>query len=242
VDILMRDRRRGNATIGVALGASATAAAAWTAGPLIGGGTAYAAASAGIFVLLMGGTAIVTPPSRALGAADSVTAFRAMLVALMAGSIGRPYDTPLVWAAIVISTIVALLDGVDGWLARRDGTPTPFGARFDMETDALLILVLSILVWQQEKAGAWVLLCGLMRYAFVLGGRVLPWLARPLRSTRRGKTIAVLQVVGLNIALGPIIPVPLSTIVAAGTLALLAWSFAVDITWLARHAPRAIRP
>ena len=38
-----------------------------------------------------------------------------------------------------------------------------YGARFDMETDAAFILVLSILVWQHGKAGAWVLLCGLMR-------------------------------------------------------------------------------
>ena len=35
-----------------------------------------------------------------------------------------------------------------------------FGARFDMETDALLLLVLAALAWQFDKAGAWVLASG----------------------------------------------------------------------------------
>ena len=40
--------------------------------------------------------------------------------------------------------VVALaLDWVDGQVARRTGTCSAFGARFDMETDAFLILVLS---------------------------------------------------------------------------------------------------
>ena len=36
-----------------------------------------------------------------------------------------------------------LLDAVDGGVARRTGTVSGFGARFDMEVDAFLILVLS---------------------------------------------------------------------------------------------------
>jgi phosphatidylglycerophosphate synthase len=110
-----------------------------------------------------------------------------------------------------------------------------FGARFDMETDAVLILVLSVLVWQHEKAGAWVLLCGLMRYGFVAAGWVLPWLARPLRSTPRGKTVAVGQLLGLSVALAPIVQAPISAIAAAVTLAALAWSFAIDVMWLSRQ-------
>ena len=110
-----------------------------------------------------------------------------------------------------------------------------FGARFDMETDALLILVLSALVWQHEKAGVWVLLCGLMRYGFVAAGWLLPWLAQPLRSTWRGKAVAVGQVLGLASALAPVVPVPLSTLVAGCALATLAWSFATDVCWLSRQ-------
>jgi hypothetical protein len=66
-----------------------------------------------------------------------------------------------------------------------------------MESDALLILVLSVLVWQHDKAGAWVLLGGLMRYAFVAAAWAWPWLGGPLRSTLRGKTVAVAFIAGL---------------------------------------------
>ena len=130
---------------------------------------------------------------------------------------------------------------MDGWLARRTRLHSPFGARFDMEIDALLTLALSLLVWRFDKAGVWVLACGLMRYAFVAARSVWPWLGRPLSSTRRGKTVAVLQFVGLGLALLPVIGRSASRVIAASTLAALAWSFAVDVgrLWLAaRSEPR----
>ena len=117
-----------------------------------------------------------------------------------------------------------------------------FGARFDMETDAALILILSMLVWQHGKAGVWVIACGLMRYAFVACGWVLPWMAGPLRSTIRGKSVAIAQFIGLAAALSPLVPVPASNLVAAITLSLLAWSFAVDIAWLKRQGAERTRP
>jgi phosphatidylglycerophosphate synthase len=165
-----------------------------------------------------------------------VTTVRVALVALVAGLIGVPADPSALWLGVVLASVAAVLDGVDGWLARRTGLASEFGARFDMETDALLILVLSILVWQHGKAGAWVLAGGLMRYGFVAAGWVLSWLARPLRSTRRGKTVAVAQIIGLIVALAPIVPAPYSAIVAAVTLTALVWSFAVDIAWLAKES------
>jgi phosphatidylglycerophosphate synthase len=158
------------------------------------------------------------------------------LVAGVAGFIGETPSDRVAWFAAAAVTAVALLDGFDGWLARRSAQQSVFGARFDMETDAALILILSVLVWRHEKAGAWVLACGLMRYGFVVAGWMLPWMAGPLRSTLRGKTVAIAQLVGLGTALLPAVPVPVSTIVAAITLALLVWSFAVDIAWLKRQA------
>ena len=138
------------------------------------------------------------------------------------------------WLSLVV-VVVAALDGLDGWLARRDAQASSFGARFDLETDAAFILVLSVLVWQHGKAGAWVLGCGLMRYLFVAAGSVLPWMAAPLRSTIRGKSVAIGQLVGLSVALLPVVKSPLSDVVAALTLAALVWSFAVDIAWLKRQ-------
>ena len=83
--------------------------------------------------------------------------------------------------AVALAASVAVLDGVDGWLARRTRMASAFGARFDMETDAALILVLAVLAWQFGRAGAWVLACGLLRYAFVGAGVLWPWLRSPCR-------------------------------------------------------------
>jgi phosphatidylglycerophosphate synthase len=190
----------------------------------------------GAAALLVLGRVGVHHPFPRFGAANFVTMLRVSLVAGVAGLIGEPPSPRIAWLAIGGVVVVAVLDGVDGWLARRNGGTSSFGARFDMETDAALILILALLVWLHGKAGAWVIVCGLMRYGFVATGFVLPWMAGPLRSTMRGKSVAVGQLIGLGAALLPVVTVPISTTIAAVTLATLAWSFAVDIAWLKRQA------
>jgi phosphatidylglycerophosphate synthase len=185
---------------------------------------------------LIAGRIGASHPFEEFGPANQVTLVRLTLLASVAGLIGEPPTSQAAWMAIAASIVSAALDGVDGALARRRRQVSPFGARFDMETDAMLILVLSLLVWRHDKAGAWVLWCGLMRYVFVAAGWVLPWVAAPLRSTARGKTVAVLQVVGLTAALAPVVPAPVSGAIAAVTLALLVWSFAIDVAFLWRQA------
>jgi phosphatidylglycerophosphate synthase len=174
-------------------------------------------------------------PFARFGPANQVTMVRALLVASVAGLIGETPDPSFAVAALMASVVATVLDGVDGWLARRTGMVSAFGARFDMEVDALLIQVLAILVWQDGKAGAWVLASGLLRYAFVLAGYVWPWLRRPLSPTVRGKTICVVQIAGLLVALLPSVVPPISAIVAGAALAALAYSFAVDVWWLWRQ-------
>jgi phosphatidylglycerophosphate synthase len=170
------------------------------------------------------------------GLANQITAGRAMLVALVAGFIGEPRH-PRVAASAALAGIVAVtLDGVDGWVARRTATASDFGARFDMEIDALLILVLAILVWQYDKAGPWVVLSGLLRYLFLGAGWRWPWLRQPLPPSRRRQTICVVQIVGLVLAVAPIVTPPLSTALAAVTLLALCYSFLVDTLWLWHHA------
>ena len=173
-------------------------------------------------------------PFPRFGPANHVTMIRGILVVLIASLIGEPEIPSLAAAAVVAAVVLMVLDGVDGTLARQSRMASDFGARFDVETDALLLMVLSVLVWQHGKAGAWVLLGGTMRYAFVAVGWLLPWMAQPLPSTHRGKTIAVCHMVGLTVALAPFVPLPLSALAAASTLAALSWSFAVDVRRLWR--------
>jgi phosphatidylglycerophosphate synthase len=229
---------RTSALRGIAAAGSAAFVIALVSGPLIGAGSGYLVKTLGVFAtvsaLAFGAVGAHHPFSR-MGPANQITLFRAALVAAAVGQIGEPPSATAAWLAVGITSVAAILDGVDGWLARRSGQSSAFGARFDMETDALLILGLSVLVWQHGKAGLWVLACGVMRYAFVACTRLVPWMGGPLRSTLRGKTVAIGQLVGLGVALSPAVPSPYSNVTSAVTLAVLAWSFAVDVLWLYRR-------
>ena len=175
-------------------------------------------------------------PLNRFGAANCVTLLRAGIAALLAGWIGRSGLAPdQSWFVAGLAAFALLLDGIDGWLARRYGTASPFGARFDMEVDAFTILVLAVLVYQTGKAGGWVLLSGAMRYGFVALGRALPWLNRPLPPRKRRQTVCVMQVIVLTACLTPPFVVPWTTMLAALALGLLTLSFAIDVVWLARQ-------
>ena len=175
-------------------------------------------------------------PYARFGAANYVTLIRAALTGFLLFLATRPPTSILAWTAGWTAGTVAALDGVDGWLARRQGLVSAFGSRFDMETDAALLAVLSVLAWRYDKAGAWVLMIGLMRYLFVAGGWALPWLRGPLTPTRRGRVVAVIQMVTLAVIL--VMPRPVARVAAATALALLVWSFAIDVRrlWVGRTA------
>lgn len=235
---------RTSALLGIAAAGSAAFVIALVTGPLVGAGPGYLVKTLGVFAIVSAlalGTVGAHHPFSRIGPANQITLFRAALVAAAVGQVGEPASVRAAWLAVGITGLAAILDGVDGWLARRSGHSSAFGARFDMETDALLILGLSVLVWQHGKAGLWVLACGSMRYVFVACTRLVPWMGGPLRSTLRGKTVAIGQLVGLGAALSPAVPSPYSNVTSAVTLAALGWSFAVDVVWLFRSSDRRVR-
>jgi len=174
----------------------------------------------------------VSHPHPRFGPANQVTLSRAGLTCLLAGAVatgGAP-----TWQLAVMATAAAALDGVDGWLARRTRLASPFGARFDLEIDALLIAVLSLLAWRLDRAGAWILLAGTMRYLFIVASGLWRWLAAPLPPSRRRQTICAIQATMLAACLVPILPRPVAVGCAAIGMAALAASFAIDIVWLWR--------
>jgi phosphatidylglycerophosphate synthase len=175
-------------------------------------------------------------PFARFGPANQVTTIRALGVALIVGLVGELRLPVLAATAAAASVVVTMLDGVDGWLARRHRIVSAYGARFDMEVDALLILALSILAWRFEKAGVWVLASGVMRYAFVIAGLWWTWLRAPLPPSRRRQAVCVVQVAVLTIVLVPFVTTPVSTAIAATALAALVYSFSVDTLWLWRRA------
>jgi len=169
-------------------------------------------------------------------AANWVTLVRAAIAVLLAALLGAPPTRELDWVLVGLGSTAVALDGVDGALARARNEASDFGARFDMETDAFLILVLAALVWQHDKAGVWILAAGLLRYAFVAASWVLPWLGAPLPPSRRRQAVCVVQIVSLLGALAPVVVPPFSAALALAGLAALVWSFGVDVRWLARNA------
>jgi phosphatidylglycerophosphate synthase len=174
-------------------------------------------------------------PFERFGPANQITTVRALLVALIAGFIGESHAPVTAMLAAAIGGFAALLDGLDGWFARRTQMTSGFGARFDMEVDALLIQVLAVLAWQWDKAGPWVLVSGLLRYAFVAAGWVWPWMQRPLQPTVRAKAICVVQIATLVVAIVPAITPPASAVLPAIGLLALCYSFFVDTLWLWRR-------
>jgi phosphatidylglycerophosphate synthase len=174
-----------------------------------------------------------------LGPADLVTLGRAALVAGVTALVAGGLAGAAVPAAtlIVIASVALALDAVDGRVARRTGTASALGARFDMEVDAFLILVLSVHV--AASLGPWVLLIGTMRYGFVAAARVLPWLNRPLPESMARKTVAAVQGIALLVVASGILPRPPALGTAMLALALLGWSFGRDVGWLWRAGRRA---
>ena len=169
------------------------------------------------------------------GAANLVTTGRAALVAVVAALVGEGGAERVAWTVATLGLAAAALDGVDGWLARRTSMASSFGARFDMEVDALLILVLAVLTWQHGKAGVWIVLAGAMRYLFVFAGFAWRWIEAPLPPSVRRKSVCVVQIVGLAVVVSPLVESPASVALAAIILAALIWSFGVDVLWLRRQ-------
>ncbi|WP_150913151.1 CDP-alcohol phosphatidyltransferase family protein [Marinobacter halotolerans] len=188
----------------------------------------------------VGGGLIVCfwPRRRDFGWANRVTLARGVLVLALVslapflGQLPSGAAGNYLWLYVSLSIIALLLDGVDGWTARATGTQTAFGARFDMELDALFILGLCVAILALDKAGAWVLALGLMRYGFVVAGLIWPFINRPLPDSFRRKTVCVWQLVTLMVALVPVTPDALAYWSLMLALALLCYSFGTDLRWL----------
>ncbi|MDQ6523733.1 CDP-alcohol phosphatidyltransferase family protein [Nocardioides sp. LHD-245] len=172
-----------------------------------------------------------------VGPADGVTAVRAVLaggVAVLAvRGLGDPLTGRMTAVLVALSSVALLLDAVDGYVARRTGTSSAFGARFDMETDAFLIAVLSVHV--APRLGWWVLAIGAMRYAYVLAGWALPWLRRPTPPRYWAKVVAAVQGVVLTVATSGVLPVSVAGVAVGAALLLLVESFGHDVVWQWRH-------
>jgi phosphatidylglycerophosphate synthase len=170
-----------------------------------------------------------------LGPANRVTLARAVLVGAVAALVADGAFTNLpVLTVVTLAACALALDGVDGWVARRTGTVSALGARFDMEVDAFLILVLSLPV--ARSVGPWVLAIGAARYLFVLAGWRQPWMRATLPARYWRKPVAAVQGIALTLAVAAFLPELGTVVLLAAALGLLAESFGRDVWWLWRQA------
>ena len=205
---------------------------------LVGWWLSWLSASTATFCFLLL-AALVARYSRTsrLRIADLVTLARGLGVCFLAGlalqALAGGLKPPGVLVMIIMSTLCLTLDGVDGRVARARRETTSFGARFDMETDAAMLAVLSIAVAALGIAGWWVLAIGAMRYGYVAMSLVLPALRTQLPARYSAKVVAMVQAVALIAALVFGLTrgqhwVPATFLLVA--LALLCWSFGCDVT------------
>lgn len=171
-----------------------------------------------------------------LGWANRVTLARSVLIVLIAAVVPFPDAAQQHgWVLALVCLLALVLDGVDGMVARRTGTESAWGARFDMEMDAVFILALSMLMVSTGQAGLWVLLLGALRYVFLGAGKIWHWLQQPLPPSTRRQAICVWQVGTLLVCLLPVVPTPVVSPALLLALALLVMSFARDVWWLYQH-------
>jgi len=170
--------------------------------------------------------------------ADAVTLTRAMIACAVAALVveswlGNAATAPLVGLAV----IALVLDAVDGRVARVTRRSTGFGARFDGEADAFLLLVLSAHV--AASHGVWVLAIGAARYAFWAAGSAWPWLRSPLPRRDWRKVVTAVQGIVLVVAAADVAPRSAVTLALVAALVLLTESFGRDVLWLVRRRPGA---
>jgi len=164
---------------------------------------------------------------RSLGLANGVTVLRGALYAVVAGFVVVPSDTSLAWVPAACYGAGALLDRVDGLLARTVGRSTPLGDRLDMAFDTFGFVAAPLVAVVWGRLPVWYLSLSAARYVFRGGKHWRRLRGRPVfdrPDSDVGKYLAGLQMAFLTVALAPQVP---ADVVAAVAPAVLAPSLAV---------------
>jgi phosphatidylglycerophosphate synthase len=179
----------------------------------------------------------------ALGWANALTMGRLLgvswIAGLTAGAAGgtdtATRNLAAVVAMVAVGTLCLILDGADGKVARARGEVGAFGARFDMETDAAMLMVLSLAVALHGFTGWWVVAIGLMRYIYWAASAWMARLQITLPFSFARKVVAAVQGIALLVSLAVgasgLFPSWLPSIAAGLALAALTWSFGRDVAW-----------
>src|SRR5690606_34985196 len=159
-----------------------------------------------------------------MGVANAITALR---VAIAVSIAVLPREA-LVPTGGVLLLLFFVLDGVDGWWARRSGTASSFGQAFDQEADALVVAVVSVAMARAELVPGWVVLVGALRYGYVLVVHALQTHGEAPRSTIARYAFGVLMTALIAAMLRPS---PVTRIGSVLASLLIVASFARSLWW-----------
>ena len=160
------------------------------------------------------------------GGANWITSAR--LVSLL--PLAALVDAAQPLAASAVAWLVFILDGVDGLVARRTRSESSFGALYDAEVDASFNMLLTWAVFQLGHAGAWVLIGGLLRFAYMLSLHFSRVSDAEAPRTMLGRYVFGLSVSGYTLSLWPFAAAG-SALSGVATL-LLCYSFSRSFQWI----------
>lgn len=176
----------------------------------------------------------LSPLYPALGLANQLTILRGMLIAATGGFLLQtPDNSLLLWIAAALYSVAAILDRVDGFVARRTGQTTLLGSDLDTVFDALGLVIAPLLAVILGKVHISYLLVSVAYYLFSwarerrlrLGLPVYPLLPNTLR-----RTLAGFQMGYVAVVLWPPFQAPLTVLAGIAFMVPLLTGFVVD--WL----------
>lgn len=152
--------------------------------------------------------------------ANRVTLFRILLIPVfMAFLLGRlPYGD---WLAVIVFTIAAITDSVDGYLARKHNQITVFGQFFDPLADKLLISAALVTLVDLGTLSAWIVMVILTREFAVSGLRlmaVVKGVIVPASILGKIKTISQVVAVIAWILMPAVVPEALAVVLMGGAV------------------------
>ncbi len=174
------------------------------------------------------------PLHGSLGLANQLSLLRGLLIAATGGFLLQLPDAPLlIWAAAACYSVAAILDRVDGFVARRTRHTSLLGAELDTVYDALGLVVAPVLAVLLGKVHASYLLVSVAYYLFVLARSRRERLGLPvhplLPSTLR-RTLAGFQMGYVAVVLWPPFQAELTRVAGVAFMLPLLVGFVVD--WL----------
>ena len=175
------------------------------------------------------------PLYKTLGWANKLTLLRSWLIATVAGFLFQPWPegAVLAWLPGMLYFFAAVLDRVDGYVARRTGQSSLLGNELDTVADALGLAIASLLAFAYGQVHWSYLLFGIAYYLFHAGIMWRNWRGLPiypLPPALHRRTWAGFQMGFLVVVLWPLFHPPLTML--AGFAFMLPALIGFLIDWL----------